>query len=127
LAAAATTADSLWRVLLMMATFRGRLRRVIVVDADAARKALRQVKDPELDLNIVDLGLVYDIEVEEGNVNVKMTLTSPGCPVGPQIMGDADRVIRMLDGVKDVKVELVWEPFWTPERIDPKLRSFLGH
>jgi metal-sulfur cluster biosynthetic enzyme len=98
-----------------------------MVDADAARKALRQVKDPELDLNIVDLGLVYDIEVEEGHVHVKMTLTSPGCPVGPQIMGDADRVIRQLDGVKDVKVELVWEPFWTPERIDPKLRSFLGH
>lgn len=98
-----------------------------MIDADAIRKALRQVKDPEIDLNIIDLGLVYDVEVEDGEVHIKMTLTSPGCPVGPQIMGDADQAARMLDGVTGVEVELVWEPFWTPERIDPKVRSFLGH
>jgi metal-sulfur cluster biosynthetic enzyme len=85
------------------------------------------VKDPEIGLNIIDLGLVYDVEVEDGEVHIKMTLTSPGCPVGPQIMGDADQAARMLDGVTGVEVELVWEPFWTPERIDPKVRSFLGH
>lgn len=98
-----------------------------MLDADAVRKALRQVKDPEIGLNIIDLGLVYDVEVEEGEVHVKMTLTSPGCPVGGQIMSEADEVVRMLDGVTGVEVELVWEPFWTPERIDPKVRSFLGH
>ena len=98
-----------------------------MVDADAVRKALRQVKDPEIGLNIIDLGLVYDVEVEDGEVHIKMTLTSPGCPVGPQIMGDADQAARMLDGVTGVEVELVWEPFWTPERIDPKVRAFLGH
>jgi metal-sulfur cluster biosynthetic enzyme len=98
-----------------------------MLDADAIRKCLRQVQDPELGLNIIDLGLVYDVEIEEGNVHVKMTLTSPGCPAGHEIMSDADRVIRMLDGVEDVELELVWEPFWTPERIDPKVRAFLGH
>ena len=98
-----------------------------MIDADAVRKALRQVKDPEIGLNIMDLGLVYDVDVEDGEVHIKMTLTSPGCPVGPQIMGDADQAGRMLDGVTGVEVELVWEPFWTPEKHDPKVRSFLGH
>lgn len=98
-----------------------------MIDADAVRKALRQVKDPEIGINIIDLGLVYDVEVEDGEVHIKMTLTSPGCPVGPQIMGDADQAARMLDGVTGVEVELVWEPFWTPEKIDPKVRAFLGH
>ena len=98
-----------------------------MIDADVVRKALRQVKDPEIGLNIIDLGLVYDVEVEDGEVHIKMTLTSPGCPVGPQIMSDADQAARMLDGVTGVEVELVWEPFWTPERIDPKVRAFMGH
>lgn len=97
-----------------------------MVDAEAVKQALRQVKDPEVGLNIVDLGLVYDIEVNEGDVHIKMTLTSPGCPSGPEIMQETDTVARMLDGVDDVEVELVWEPFWTPERIDPRVRAFLG-
>lgn len=97
------------------------------IDAEIVKKTLRQVQDPELGLNIMDLGLVYDVEVTEGNVHIKMTLTSPGCPAGPEIMTDAERVVRMLDGVEDVDVELVWEPFWTPERIDPRVRAFLGH
>ena len=86
-----------------------------MVDAEAVRKVLRQVKDPEVGLNIIDLGLVYDVEVEEGEVHIKMTLTSPGCPVGPEILAEVDQVSRMLDGVTGVDVELVWEPFWTPE------------
>ena len=98
-----------------------------MIDAEMVRKALRQVKDPEIGLNIMDLGLVYDVDVEEGEVHVKMTLTSPGCPAGAQIMGDVDQTVRMMEGVTGVEVELVWEPFWTPERIDPKVRSFLGH
>ena len=98
-----------------------------MIEAEAVRKALRQVKGPEIGVNIIDLGVVYDIDVEEGNVHIQMTLTSPGCPVGPQIMEEVDQTARMLDGVTKVEVELVWEPFWTPERIDPKVRSFLGH
>src|SRR3990172_146267 len=92
------------------------------------RKALRQVKDPEINLSVIDLGLIYDVEIgDEGDVDVRMTLTSPGCPSGPEILADVDRVIRALDGVTDVNVELVWEPYWTPERIDPKVRTFLGY
>jgi metal-sulfur cluster biosynthetic enzyme len=94
---------------------------------DYIRKALRAVKDPELNLNIVDLGLVYDIDVNEaGDVAVKMTLTSPGCPAGPEIVGDVDRTIHALEGVNSVEVEIVWEPYWTPEKIDPRVRAFLG-
>jgi len=96
--------------------------------AEAVRKALRQVKDPEINLSVIDLGLIYDVDIsDEGDVDVKMTLTSPGCPSGPEMLGDVDRVIRAMDGVTDVNVELVWEPYWTPERIDPKVRSFLGY
>ncbi|HYT05142.1 MAG TPA: metal-sulfur cluster assembly factor [Gemmatimonadales bacterium] len=96
--------------------------------AELVRKALRDVKDPELDMNIIDLGLVYDVEVapSDGQVLVKMTLTSPGCPAGPMITNDAYRVIRGLDGVKDVDIEIVWEPYWTPDRMDPKVRALMG-
>lgn len=97
-----------------------------VLNEEIARSALRQVKDPELDMNIVELGLVYDVEIDDGAVRVRMTLTSPGCPAGPMITNDAYRVLRALDGVKDVNIEIVWEPYWTPERIDPKVRALLG-
>ena len=98
-----------------------------MITEEAVQKALRQVKDPELNLSIVDLGLVYDVSVDaEGGVDIKMTLTSPGCPSGPEIVGDAQRAVKQLDGVKDVDVEIVWEPFWTPERIDPRVRAYLG-
>ena len=98
-----------------------------MVTSDAVRKALRGVKDPELGLNIVDIGLVYDIDVSETNdVHVKMTLTSPGCPSGPEILEDARLVVQELDGVNSAEIELVWEPYWTPERMDPRVRAFLG-
>ena len=91
------------------------------------RTVLRRVKDPELNLNIVDLGLVYEIEVSGGkDVRIEMTLTSPGCPSGPEIMSDAQRAVESMEGVGTVEVELVWSPYWTPERIDPRLRAFLG-
>ena len=94
---------------------------------ETVRKALRGVKDPELNLNVVDIGLIYDITVsEDGDVHVNMTLTSPGCPSGPEIVGDVKRAIEDLEGVKAVSVETVWEPYWTPERMDPRIRAFLG-
>lgn len=93
---------------------------------DAVRQALRQVKDPELDLNIIDLGLVYDVEIEDGSVRVQMTLTSPGCPAGPMITNDVYKSVRALPGVTDVDVDIVWEPYWTPERIEPKIRAMMG-
>ena len=98
-----------------------------MVTPDVVRKALRQVKDPELGLNIVDIGLVYDIEVsEQGDALVKMTLTSPGCPSGPEILEDARLVVEQIEGINSAAVELVWEPYWTPERMDPRVRHFLG-
>ena len=90
------------------------------------RQALRTVKDPELNLSIIDLGLVYDVVVEDGTVHIRMTLTSPGCPAGPQIMNDIHKTLRPLEGVKDVDIEIVWEPYWTPEQIDPKVRAMMG-
>lgn len=96
------------------------------ITEDLVRKTLRSVKDPELNLNIIDLGLVYDIAVQDGDVDVKMTLTSPGCPAGPEIMTDAEQAVRGIDGVTNATIELVWEPYWTPERIDPRVRAFLG-
>jgi metal-sulfur cluster biosynthetic enzyme len=93
---------------------------------DAVRQTLRTVKDPELNLNIIDLGLVYDVEVEDGNVHIQMTLTSPGCPAGPQIMNDIHKTLRPMDGVQDVDIEIVWEPYWTPEKIEPKIRAMMG-
>ena len=96
------------------------------LNEELLRNALRQVKDPELDMNIVELGLVYDVELDDGAVLVKMTLTSPGCPAGPMITNDAYRVLRAVEGVKDVNIDIVWEPYWTPERIDPKVRALLG-
>jgi metal-sulfur cluster biosynthetic enzyme len=98
-----------------------------MLTVDLVKKALKGVKDPELGLNVVDIGLIYDVTVsEEGDVHVTMSLTSPGCPSGPEIMGDVKSVVADLDGVNTVEVELVWEPYWTPERMDPRVRAFLG-
>jgi metal-sulfur cluster biosynthetic enzyme len=97
-----------------------------VLSADTVRLALRQVKDPELDMNIVDLGLVYDVEVDDGLVRINMTLTSPGCPAGPMITNDIYKAVRAIEGVKDVDIDIVWEPYWTPDRIDPKIRAMMG-
>ena len=94
---------------------------------DTVRKTLRAVKDPELNLNIIDIGLVYDVEVSEaGKVTVRMTLTSPGCPAGTEILDDVKRVEGDLEGVREVEVDLVWDPYWTPEKMDPRVRAFLG-
>ena len=94
---------------------------------DSVRLALRKVKDPELNLNIVDLGLIYNVSVDEANkVIIDMSLTSPGCPAGPQIMHDAENTVQAMPGVGKVVVNLVWEPFWTPERIEPKVRAYMG-
>jgi|SRR5690349_9122840 metal-sulfur cluster biosynthetic enzyme len=93
---------------------------------DQVRLALRRVKDPELNLNIVDLGLVYDMLVDGATVTIDMSLTSPGCPSGPEIMTEAERQVRSLPGVEDVVMNLVWSPPWTPERIEPRVRAYLG-
>ena len=89
-------------------------------------EALRQVEDPELGMDIVDLGLLYDVEVEGPKVKVTHSLTSMGCPVGPLIQEDIDRVTRELPGVEDVDVELTWDPPWTPEKMSDDAKFILG-
>ena len=96
------------------------------LDEDVVRAALRRVKDPELNLNIVDLGLVYGIAVEGSRVMINMSLTSPGCPSGPEIMTAAEQQVRTLEGVQDVAVNLVWDPMWSPDRIEPRIRAYMG-
>ncbi|MGI9043715.1 MAG: metal-sulfur cluster assembly factor [Gemmatimonadaceae bacterium] len=97
-----------------------------VVSEDQVKLALRRVKDPDLNLNILDLGLIYAIEVKDTKVKVDMTLTSPGCPSGPEIMGNAEEEIKSLPGVEAVEMNLVWTPFWTPEKMEPRVRAYLG-
>ena len=96
------------------------------LNPDVVRVALRKVKDPELSLNIIDLGLVYDIRVDGATVAVDMSLTSPGCPSGPEIMTEAEQRVREIPEVEDVTVNLVWSPMWTPDRIEPRVRAYLG-
>lgn len=93
---------------------------------EQVKAALRRVKDPELNLNIIDLGLVYDINVDGAAVSVDMSLTSPGCPSGPEIMTDAEQHLRAMPGVESVAVNLVWSPLWSPDRIEPRIRAYLG-
>jgi metal-sulfur cluster biosynthetic enzyme len=94
--------------------------------SEQVKLALRKVKDPELNLNIIDLGLVYEISVDGSDVQIDMTLTSPGCPAGPQIMGDVERAVKAMPGVTEVNINLVWQPFWSPEKIEPRVRAYMG-
>jgi metal-sulfur cluster biosynthetic enzyme len=88
----------------------------VVLSEDLVIDALRPVMDPEMMISIVDLGLVYgaDVDAEKGTVRVRMTLTSPMCPVGPQIMAAVQASAQQLPGVKECEVELVWSPPWDP-------------
>ena len=88
--------------------------------------SLHQVEDPELGMDIVDLGLLYDVAVEGPKVKVIYTLTSMGCPAGAMIQEDIDRVVRELDGVEDVQSELTFEPPWTPDRMSEDAKFILG-
>lgn len=81
-------------------------------------EVLRTVFDPEIPVNIYDMGLIYGIDVGgDGTVQIRMTLTSPACPVAGSLPGEVEARVRGVDGVSDVKVELVWDPPWTPERL----------
>ncbi len=93
---------------------------------DEVYEVLRTCYDPEIPTNIIDLGLVYDVSVHDETVNVKMTLTTPGCSMGGMIAADAEQKVLELPGVKEAKVELVWDPPWNPGMISPEGRKILG-
>jgi metal-sulfur cluster biosynthetic enzyme len=93
---------------------------------DDVFEALHQVEDPELGMDIVELGLLYDAEVEGPKVKVIHSLTSMGCPAGPMIQEDIHRVVSELPGVEDVEIELTWDPPWTPDRMSDDAKFILG-
>ncbi|MBI2862439.1 MAG: metal-sulfur cluster assembly factor [Chloroflexi bacterium] len=93
------------------------------------REALRAIPDPELGISIVDLGLVYDTRIieEKGRVEIDMTLTAMGCPIGPYVITDIDQILKQLPGVKDVDVNIVWDPPWDPSRMSDEAKMMLGY
>ncbi len=89
--------------------------------------ALKEIFDPEIPVNIYDLGLVYSIDIDpEANVRIEMTLTAPGCPVAQTFPGTVASEVNAVDGVKDTHVELIWDPPWTPERMTESAKLELG-
>lgn len=97
---------------------------------DTIRETLKKVVDPELFVNIIDLGLVYEVRTEEvedkTNIAIDMTLTSPACPAGPQLVSQSKQVLSQLEGAGDVDVKLVMSPPWTPDRMTEDARDQLG-
>lgn len=100
------------------------------ITEDTVREALKQVVDPELFVNIIDLGLVYLVEVaeaeEKSDVKIEMTMTSPACPAGPQLISQAKSAVGNLEGVSNVEVKIVMVPPWTPDRMTEAGRDQLG-
>ena len=88
--------------------------------------SLKGVYDPEIPVNIVDLGLVYDVQVKDNDVHVQMTLTFPGCGMGPYIAQQAEWAIQEIEGVGEVEIELVFDPPWSPELISEDAKAQLG-
>lgn len=97
-----------------------------MVQRDAVLQALKTVIDPELGVNVVDLGLIYDVQVAGDAVDVTMTLTTPGCPLHTAIARGAQTAIRNVPGIERATVNVVWDPPWTPERMSPEARAQLG-
>jgi len=97
-----------------------------VASTNDVLEALRQVEDPELGMDIVDLGLVYEVEVEGETAKVTYSLTSMGCPAGPLIAQDIDRAAHEVPGVEQVELELTFDPPWTPDRMSDDAKFILG-
>ena len=93
---------------------------------DEVEEALSNVIDPELGLDFVELGLIYGIEVDGGQVDVEFTLTSPGCPIGPQVTEQIEEFVGELDGVMDVQPTMTFSPPWTPDRMSEDAKFALG-
>jgi metal-sulfur cluster biosynthetic enzyme len=94
--------------------------------AEQVTEALTNVIDPELGLDFVELGLVYDVEVQDGTVDITFTLTSPGCPIGPQVSEQMKEFVGELEGVERVEPKMVFSPPWTPERMSEDAKFALG-
>ncbi|MEW6231232.1 MAG: metal-sulfur cluster assembly factor [Chloroflexota bacterium] len=97
-----------------------------MVTKDQVMAALRGVEDPELGLNVVDLGLIYDVDIVDDNVKVEMTLTTPGCPLHDSIGRGAQAAVAKVPGVKAAEVRMVWDPPWSPSRMSESAKKALG-
>ncbi len=97
-----------------------------MIQSEQIYKVLKQVYDPEIPVNLVDLGLIYDVQIDDSQVNVKMTLTAVGCPMHAVISQNVKKAVEALDGIADCSVDIVWEPRWNPELISPEGRTALG-
>jgi len=89
-------------------------------------KVLKKCYDSEIGISLVDLGLIYDVQVKDDKVYIKMTLTTPGCPMHVFMVNDVEEKVKKMKGVKEVKVELVWDPQWTPDRMSREAKKKLG-
>ena len=89
-------------------------------------ETLKKCYDPEIPINVVDLGLIYDLQVDENDIKVKMTLTARGCPMANFLAEDVKRKLEEIEGAGKVDVEVVWDPPWTPERLSPEAKKTLG-
>ena len=87
---------------------------------------LKQIYDPEVGINIVDMGLIYSLDIADNKVEITMTLTSPGCPAGPQILSQVDSQVKTVAGVEDVDINVVWSPPWSPDMLSEEARDQLG-
>lgn len=96
------------------------------ITEDQVYEALKQCYDPEIPVNVVDLGLIYDVKIIDDWIGVKMTLTTPGCGMSGMIAQDIKNRVLRLPGVREADVRIVWEPAWTPERMSPEARKRLG-
>lgn len=97
-----------------------------MITKDDVLKALTEVMDPELNISLVDLGLIYDVKVEDDRVDVTMTLTAPGCPLHSVIRQNAQDRISKIEGVKKANVQVVWDPPWKPEMMSEEAKKHLG-
>ena len=97
-----------------------------MVTEDVIVEGLREVYDPELHYNIYDLGLIYEVGIDEGDVHILLTLTTPACPIGPMIVEQITENIGLIPGVKDVDVEITFNPAWNPEMMTDEARADLG-
>jgi metal-sulfur cluster biosynthetic enzyme len=97
-----------------------------MITEETVFETLKQIIDPEMGINIVDMGLIYDADIQGKTIDLTMTLTSPGCPAGGQIINGSQHVLQQLDDVDEVNVNVVWTPRWTPEMMSEEAKDELG-
>ncbi|KYK38961.1 MAG: metal-sulfur cluster assembly factor [Theionarchaea archaeon] len=97
-----------------------------MITEEEVMEVLKQCYDPEIPVNVVDLGLIYNVSIEDGTVNVEMTLTAPGCPMHSLIARDVKQKLESIPGLEKANVKVVWDPPWTPDRLSEEAKKILG-